>query len=215
MMCKTTFLFIAILFFSSCSEKKEVKVACIGDSITEGAGIYWQSKNSYPVQLDSILGPGYRVLNTGRSGATLLKKSNLPYWICNEFSNVFAFEPDVIVIKLGTNDSKPFNWNEENYLKDLQSMVDTLKSISTQPEIFLCMPVPAFNSAWGINDSVIVNGVIPSIEKIASTNNLKVIDLYKPLMDHVEFFPDSIHPNEAGAGLIAEIIAKVIIKCGR
>ena len=210
-MYKTAFLYAAILLFSSCSEKKEVRIACIGDSITEGAGIYWQSKNSYPVQLDSILGPGYRVLNAGRSGATLLKHSDLPYWICNEFSNVFAFEPDIIVIKLGTNDSKPFNWNEENYARDLQSMVDTLNSIPTQPEIFLCLPAPAYNHAWGINDSVIRNGVIPSIEKVAKLNNLQIIDLYKPLVDHVDFFPDSIHPNEAGAGSIAEVIAKAII----
>ncbi len=212
MMCKTAFIFIAILLISSCSEKKEVKIACIGDSITEGSGIYYQSRNSYPVQLDSILGAGYSVLNAGRSGATLLKKSNLPYWICNEFSNVFAYQPDVIVIKLGTNDSKPFNWNEEMYVKDLQSMVDTLNSIPTHPKIFLCLPAPAFNNAWGINDSVIVNGVIPSIEKIAKTNNLEVIDLYQPLTEHVAFFPDSIHPNEAGAGIMAEVIAKAIKK---
>ena len=210
-MKKIVVLLTACLFAASCTNE-EIKVACIGDSITEGAGIYWQSKDSYPVQLDSILGERYRVLNAGRSGATLLKRSNLPYWICNEFSNVFAFEPDVVVIKLGTNDSKPFNWNEENYIKDLQSMVDTLNSIQTQPEIFLCLPAPAFNNAWGINDSVIRNGVIPSIEKIAKVNNLQIIDLYKPLLDHVEFFPDSIHPNEAGAVSIAELIAREIKK---
>ena len=207
-MYKTAFLFAAILIVSSCSEKKEVKIACIGDSITEGARIYWQSKNSYPVQLDSILGPGYSVLNAGRSGATLLKESNLPYWICNEFSNVFAYEPDIIVIKLGTDDSKPFNWNEDNFLKDLQSMVDTMNSIPGKPEIYLCLPAPAFNHAWGINDSVIVNGVIPAIEKIAELNTLQIIDLYKPLIDHVEFFPDSIHPNEEGAVTIANLVAK-------
>ncbi len=209
-MKKTIILFVAILLISSCSEEKNVKIACIGDSITEGAGITWQSKKSYPVQLDSILGPGYSVLNAGRSGATLLKESNLPYWICNEFYNVFAFEPDIVIIKLGTNDSKPFNWNEENYLKDLQSMVDTLNSIPSRPQIYLCFPAPAFNNAWGISDSVIRKGVIPSIEKIAKANNLKVIDLYQPLIGHVEFFPDSIHPNEVGAKVMAEVIAREI-----
>lgn len=192
---------------TSCSKKDEIRIACIGDSITEGAGIHWQSRKSYPVQLDSILSKGYNVLNCGRSGATLLKKSNLPYWVCNEFYNVFAFEPNIIVIKLGTNDSKPFNWNEEAYLTDLQAMVDTLKTIPTRPEIYLCLPAPAFNHAWGISDSVIVAGVIPSIQKVAQNNNLTVIDLYTPLKEHVGFFPDSIHPNEEGARVMAEVVA--------
>jgi acyl-CoA thioesterase I len=210
---KTTFLSLFILLIIiSCSQEKVVKVACIGDSITEGAGIYWQSKSSYPVQLDSILGPGYTVLNCGQGGANMSKKSDLPYWTCNEFSNVFAFEPDVIVIKLGTNDSKPQNWNEENFTKDFQSMLDTLKTIPTHPKIYICLPVPAYNHAWGINDSVIRAGVIPAIKKVAQTNNSTVIDLYQPLSNHVEFFPDSIHPNEAGAMTIAEVIAKNIKK---
>lgn len=201
-------LLIVAIGLISCTEKKEIKIACIGDSITEGSKIAIQSKYSYPVQLDSILGDGYSVLNCGRSGATLLKKSNLPYWDCNEFYNVFAFEPDVIVIKLGTNDSKPFNWNEAAYSLDLQSMIDTLNTISTKPKIFLCLPAPAFNHAWGINDSVIQAGVIPTIQKLALTNNLSIIDLNKPLMNHVEVFPDSIHPNEVGAKMMAEIVAK-------
>jgi acyl-CoA thioesterase I len=203
---------VVVALSVSCSINKSVKVACIGDSITEGAGIYWQSKFSYPVQLDSILGPEYSVLNCGRSGANMLKKSDLPYWICNEFYNVFAFEPDVIIIKLGTNDSKPQNWNEENYVKDFQSMIDTLKTIPTQPRIYVCLPVPAYNNAWGIRDSVIRAGVIPSIEKVAKANNLTIIDLYKALSNHAEFFPDSIHPNEAGAKVMAEVVAKAIKK---
>ncbi|MCB8994980.1 MAG: hypothetical protein H6538_05160 [Bacteroidales bacterium] len=210
-MVRKAFLLLAIIYITvSCSEPKDIRVACIGDSITEGAGIHWQSKYSFPVQLDSILGPGYSVLNCGRSGATMLKTSNLSYWICNEFSNVFAFEPDIIVIKLGTNDSKPQNWNEESYYNDFHGMIDTLETIPTHPKIYLCLPVPAYNHNWGISDSVIVNSIIPSIKKLATEKNLGVIDLYKPLSNHPELFPDGIHPNEAGAKLIAEEIAGAI-----
>lgn len=210
MIKKVALLLFAGMLIASCTEKKDIKIACIGDSITEGAGIPWQSKLGYPVQLDSILGQGYAVLNCGRSGATMLKESYLPYWKCNEFSNVFAYEPDIIVIKLGTNDSKPVCWNEENYAKDLQSMVDTLKTIPSQPKIYLCLPVPAYNQAWGISDSVIVAGVIPSIQKVATANNLSIIDLYKPLSNHSEYFPDGIHPNETGARAMAEVVAGAV-----
>lgn len=204
------FLTIAILVFVSCS--KEKKVVCVGDSITEGYGLACQSKTGYPVMLDSILGPGYTVLNSGRSATTLQKKGDFPYWICKEFSNVFAFEPDIIIIKLGTNDTKSQNWHADNYEKDYQSLIDTFKTITTNPVIYLCMPVPVFKTVWGINDSTVVNGILPIVEKLAKKNNLPVIDLYHQMLDQGSNFPDSIHPNEQAVKVMAGIIAKEISK---
>ena len=110
MILKSIILLIAInLLMFSCAPKI-TKIACIGDSITEGYGLACQSKTAYPVVLDSILGPNYEVLNSGRSATTLQRKGDFPFWICKEFSNVFAYQPIIITIKLGTNDTKPQNW---------------------------------------------------------------------------------------------------------
>lgn len=197
------------LIISSCNDKK-IKVACVGDSITEGYGLTSQSKTSYPVMLDSVLGYNYTVLNSGRSATTLQKKGDFPYWICKEFSNVFAFEPDIIVIKLGTNDTKPYNWHADNYEKDYQALIDTFKTIPAKPKIYLCLPVPVFKTKWGINDSTVVQGVIPAIEKLAKTNNLPLIDLYHQMQGQGINFFDSIHPNEVAVKTMAVIIAKEI-----
>ena len=205
-------LILVVVFASFVVARREIKIACVGDSITEGATIRWQSKSSYPVRLDSILGKHYTVLNCGRSAATMLKKGDLPYWICNEFSNVFAFQPDIIVIKLGTNDTKPQNWNAENFKNDCQAMLDTFRTIPTKPKIFVCLPVPVYKTMWGINDSTLQKGVIPILQNLAKANNAEIIDLYTPLSNHAEFFPDKIHPNEAGAKLMAEVIAQAIKK---
>jgi acyl-CoA thioesterase-1 len=201
---------VAILIvLIACTKKNPQKIACIGDSITEGSGILWPSKNSYPVVLDSILRKNYSVLN-GKSGTCMLKNGDRPYWKIKEFSNVFVFQPNIIIIKLGTNDSKPQNWNENNYYADFQSMIDTLKTIQSQPKIYLCLPIPAYKYKWGINDSVIRAGVIPTVKRLAKENNLTVIDLYQPFTNHIEYYSDSIHPNEQGAKVIAETIAKAI-----
>ena len=48
-------LALMVTFFISCSTK-EIKVAIVGDSITEGYGLSNQSRNAYPVMVDSILG---------------------------------------------------------------------------------------------------------------------------------------------------------------
>lgn len=200
-----------LLILSSCASNI-TRVACVGDSITEGSGLKIQSKTGYPVVLDSILGPKYTVLNLGRSATTLQRKGDFPYWICKEFSDVFASNPNIIVIQLGTNDTKPFNWNAERYTKDYQALIDTFKTIKTNPKIYLCMPVPAFKTKWGINDSTIVHGVIPIVKNLAQENHLPVIDLYDQMKDQGANFPDSIHPNEHAAKVMAGIIAKELQK---
>jgi alpha-L-fucosidase 2 len=103
----TLLLFLSVFLLSSCAGN--IKVACVGDSITEGYGLFYQSKTSYPVQLDSILGQGYTVMNLGRSATTLRKKGDFPYWTCKEFYDVFANKPNIIIIQLGTNDTKTQN----------------------------------------------------------------------------------------------------------
>jgi alpha-L-fucosidase 2 len=204
------YLSFILLIVTSCS--KDTKVVCVGDSITEGYGLACQSKTGYPVMLDSVLGPGYTVLNSGRSATTLQKKGDFPYWICKEFSNVFAFQPNIIIVMLGTNDTKSQNWHAASYEKDYQALIDTFKTIPTNPKIYLCLPVPVFKTKWGINDSTIVHGVIPIVQKLAKTNNLPVIDLYHQMGQQGVNFFDSIHPNEKADKVMAGIIAREIKK---
>ncbi|MDD3079903.1 MAG: GDSL-type esterase/lipase family protein [Paludibacter sp.] len=197
---------VLALFVSSCA----VKVACVGDSITEGAGHKWQSKTGYPVVLNQLLGERYQVMNLGRSGATLLKKGDLPYWSCKEFTDVFVYNPKIIIIKLGTNDTKPQNWNAGNFEKDYQALIDTFNTMKPKPSIYLCEPVPVFATRWGINDSTLVNGVLPVVKRLAGKNHLPVIDLNTGMKDEGKNFPDNIHPNEVGAAKMAEIVARAI-----
>lgn len=200
--------FIFILLIGLCACKTPKRIACVGDSITEGAGIRSQSNDAYPAVLQKLLGPKYLVFNAGRSGATMLKKSDLPYWNCNEFSNVFAFQPQEIIIKLGTNDSKAHNWNAMEYERDFQSMVDTFNQVLKHPKIYVCLPVPAFKMQWAIDDSVISQQIIPIIQKLETKNHFKIIDLNTPFKNDQLLFPDGIHPNEAGAKKMAEEIFK-------
>ena len=55
------------------TEDKKIRVACIGDSITYGAGVLsTRDIDSYPAILQKLLGDSYQVLNYGLSGRTLL-----------------------------------------------------------------------------------------------------------------------------------------------
>jgi lysophospholipase L1-like esterase len=84
-----------------------IKVAAVGDSITWGAGASNQSTNSYPAQLQTLLGSSYQIGNYGHSGATMLKQGDTPYWNTPQFIGSQNFKPSVVVIMLGRTTPSP------------------------------------------------------------------------------------------------------------
>ena len=205
-----------------------IRVACIGNSITDGHGIDMATQYGYPAELQKKLGNGYWVKNFGVSARTMLNKGDYPYMNEMAWQDALAFKPDVVIVKLGTNDSKPYNWQHNSeFRQDLEQMVTTLcpalaqpakkgkknksqkSQLSSQkPQIFLCTPIPAFKSTWDINDSVIVNGIIPIQKEVAQKYGLRIIDLHTHYAnDGDKMLTDGIHPDGKGAQRLAEIIA--------
>ena len=205
-----------------------VRVACIGNSITEGMGIEMAPQRGYPAQLQQLLGSGYNVQNYGVSARTLLKNGDIPYVRERAWRDAKAFDADIVVIKLGTNDAKEHNWNKhgQEFAADLQAMIDTLRPMvpvldkrgrptkklrrADRPRIILCSPIRAFEDKWGITDSVIVNGVMPAVRQVAEKNKLEYVDLHEVITDAKDMTGDKIHPNDKGAGLMAKRIAEAI-----
>jgi acyl-CoA thioesterase-1 len=198
-----------------------IRVACIGDSITYGYSIKNRIKDCYPAQLGRMLGEngtprgvshrGWEVRNFGVSGATLLKKGDLPYWNQQAFKDALAYNPNVVIIKLGTNDTKPQNWKyKDKFAADYCDMIDRFAELPSKPRIWICEPVPAYGERWGISETIIKNEVIPLIDRIARSKHVSVIDLYDPLSGKPELFPDQIHPNAEGAYDIAKVIYAVL-----
>ena len=191
--------------------KDAVRVACIGNSITFGAGIRNRSRDSYPSVLARMLGDSYWVKNFGVSARTMLNKGDHPYMNEPAYKNALAFNPNIVVIKLGTNDSKSFNWKyKADFMKDAQTMSDAFKGLPSQPKIYLCYPSKAYLTGDGINDDIISKEIIPMIKKLAKKNDLSVIDLHTAMDGMPELFPDRIHPNEKGAQVMAKAVYQSI-----
>ena len=202
-----------------------IRVACIGNSITDGHGIDLAPQFGYPALLQQKLGKKYWVKNFGVSARTMLNKGDHPYMNELAWRDAVAFRPDIAIIKLGTNDSKPGNWQHgAEFKQDLVQMITTLcPELATLPKnkkkrakalaevktkIFLCTPIPAFKPTWNINDSVIVNGIIPVQQEVAGEYGLQVIDLHTLFAgDGDKMLSDGIHPNGQGARRMAELIA--------
>ena len=196
------------------SHKKDaIRVACIGNSITFGSGIDKSDKQGYPAQLQNLLGSGYHVRNFGLGARTMLSTGDHPYMNEYMWKDCKDFNPDIAIIKLGTNDSKTANWNAKQYEIDMQKMIDELKALPSHPRIILGYPAKAWKEQWTIREEVITGEIIPIIDKVAKKNKLEVVDFHTPTSASADLFTsDMIHPNPKGAKVLAETAKEVILK---
>jgi len=186
-----------------------VRVACVGDSITAGGGT--GAGKAYPSQLQTLLGDKWQVKNFGVGGRTLLKKGDLPYWKEQALTDAQAFNPDVVVIMLGTNDTKVQNWvHHDEFYADYKDLVETFKNLPSKPRVFICRPCPVPDpGGYGITEPGI-KVEIPLIDKLAAEENVGLIDMHALLAGKPELQPDHVHPNDAGAGLMAQLVADTL-----
>ena len=194
-------------------QRGAIRVACIGNSITDGSGIFMRDLFGYPAQLQKKIGKAYIVRNYGVGRRTMLNHGDYPYMKEQAWKDALGFNPDIVIVKLGTNDSKPKNWKfSKEFAADMQQMVDSLKSLPSHPKIFLASPIKAYSSLGTISDSIIVNEICPIVKKLARRNKCQFIDLhslYQPTEGMMQ--SDGIHPTIKGAEYLADIIKQFII----
>jgi lysophospholipase L1-like esterase len=212
------FGFIAAFLLLGSSAQAKL-VACVGDSETYGYGLADREYNCYPAQLARMLrvfDRGWEVRNFGVTAACVSKKGMspwLPYMRQSAFSEALACNPDVVVIQLGGNDSVSANWAyKTDFLADFLVLIDAFGHLSSQPDIYVCYPPPAFANPYGIDNNVIRDEVIPLIAQLPTYRDVKLIDEYTPLKDSRNLFQgDGVHLTIEGTRLVAQISAATII----
>lgn len=201
-------LITMVLFLSTFCFGQKIKVACVGNSITYGAGIVNREKNSYPAQLQVYLGDKYEVRNFGSNGATTLHQGDYPYIQTEAYKQAIAYCPDIVFIKLGTNDSKPQNvCYQQDFESNYKVLIRSLAQLPSRPRIILLSPLRCFlPETASIKDRVIQKSFVPVIKEIARDEKLEYIDLYDLMGDEYDqsLMPDRLHPSSIGAGRIAQ-----------
>ena len=158
-----------------------------------------------------MLGPEWHVGNFGVSGATLLRQTGNSYWNTREFQKAIAYKPDIVIIKLGTNDSKFENWlNREQFVKDYTDLIRIFENLDSRPKVYICYPIPAYSQGWGIDNKVISKDMKHMIDIISERTDVQIIDLHRPMINQFNFFIDSVHPNADGAFVIAYEIYSIL-----
>ena len=209
---KKQLLFISALVLGSLGwgQRKPIKVACVGNSITYGYGIENREQNSYPSVLQRLLGKGYKVENFGHSGATLLSKGHRPYIQQEEYQKALAFAGDIVVIHLGINDTDPRNWpnHRNDFVKDYLTLISSFKKANPKARIVIARmsPLshrhPRFESGtrdWHAE-------IQQAIALVAQQTNAQLIDFHEPLYHFPQMLPDAVHPNAQGAAILAQVV---------
>lgn len=209
-MIRFLLLFLCVCTLGYAKAASQVKVACVGNSVTYGYLVPEREKNAYPAQLARMLGDGYEVRNFGKSGATLLNKGHRPYMKQPEFQEALKFAPDWVVIHLGLNDTDPRNWPNyrDEFIPDYLALIDSFRVVRPGCKIWICRMSPIFH--WhsrfksGTRDWYWQEQA--AIEKVAQIAGTGLIDLQEGLYARPDLMPDALHPNAEGAEILAKAV---------
>ena len=207
-------LYLYLLCFCTLVSSAQTKVACVGNSITYGLKLENREKDAYPFQLQEMLGADFVVGNFGKSGATLLRKGHKPYVCQQEYQDALAFAADIVVIHLGINDTDPRNWPNyrDDFIGDYHALINAFREVNPDCRILIARMSPISNRhdrfdsgtrSWFFE-------IQNAIECVARHANVQLIDFYEPLLPYPVHFPDGLHPNAAGAKVLARVVYEAI-----
>lgn len=204
-----------LLTLSGCLDKtrslKPLRIVCLGDSITYGYKLADPERESYPAQLARLSHGQWTVLNSGVNGATVLNKGDIPITAQNAYERAIKFRPDVVVLMLGTNDTKNKNWQYvDEFVGDYMGLVKTFRDLPSGPHVISCS-VPPISGDYpnGINTKR-ANEVNKLVKKAVIASKVDSLNIYTPMSQGKSLFIDGIHPNVQGAQTIAGLVLKKI-----
>lgn len=199
-----------------------MNIACIGDSITYGAGVADAEGNrpdesTWPYMLEEQFNHEVQILNYGVCGRTLMKNTGAGYTETDFYKRSLESGAEGFLILLGTNDSKTGIWNAEAYKDELEEFVNSYLTLPGNPEVVLVTPPRAFgqdgsdNAVYDIRNEVIRDEIVPVIKDTAARLGIRCFDLYAETENHPEWFADGVHPNMEGNRAIAEFLHRSIM----
>lgn len=183
-----------------------IKVAAVGDSLTFGYGLETRERDAYPCILADKLGPHYQVSNFGLSGRSLQSTSDYPYLAEKNAQLSLQSEADIVIIMIGSNDSRGPYWNRERFFEEYRKMAEQYRDMPSQPDVYLVIPPYVPTSRFGLNNQIIEEDLQVIIPQIGKELDLPVINLYPLTKGQAAYYSDGLHLTPLGNQVIAEEI---------
>ncbi len=157
---------------------------------------------SGPIISTPMLGYEYAITNCGASGTTMIQIGNSPYWNTVQYTDGLNSSPDIVIIMLGSNDSKPYNWiYQTNYTPDYEIMINQYRNLPSHPRIYLNTLLTVYGAgSYDITDPIVTGQLCPIIKQIAfDEERLPVIDVNAATKNMPQkFFPTTFIRTSPG-----------------
>lgn len=195
---------IAVYFLFGSWQSGRIRVACVGDSLTQSS--------EYPYDLWNLIGnQSYDLRNFGAGSTTVSRSSETPYMNTSVYSEALNFQPNIVIIMLGTNDAQPslhrFN---ESFATDYVVLINSFLELKSKPKVWVVLPPPIISNQSGRMDSDYFDTtVIPAIVQAANQTGVQVIDVYSSFIGHSDYYMDGLHVNSVGARAIADTVCRI------
>lgn len=192
----TTFIGYIPEGYACCYPTPGIDVLSVEDTwwyqVVKGLGATLCSNNSYS---------GSKVSGGAASSANNIER-------VKKILNQDNERPDILIIHIGTNDCS-YSVSNDEFEKAYLSMINQVKEISPNTEIYLCTLI-AENKSVSMRNRL--EGYNEIIRNIGLNNNCKIIELAK-IINYTNasiYLGDPVHPNKLGMQQMANEVIRVI-----
>ena len=189
-----------------------IKIAAVGDSLTYGYGLENRHQDAYPSILLELLGSNYQVANYGMSGRSLLSTSDYPYLNEKNAQQSLESDADIVIIMIGSNDSRAAYWNKEQFIKEYRAFAEAYLQMASQPEVFLVAPPHVPTSRFGLNNDIVRDELQAIVAETASDLGVHFVNLYPITEGKMDYYSDGLHLTPLGNQVIAQEIFSALMR---
>lgn len=189
---------VAQLQWSVDNEASKIRVMPLGDSITHG----WNVEGGYRIRLLELM-PDLNFVGSQQNGPGYLSDKDHqghPGWVVQEIANnvngwLNAQQPQIILLKIGTNDVGQANWATTP--DRLSALIDQITTQQPNTELLVANLIPRTDGS-SLPKVQQINSAIPGIIQQKRDQGKKVhfVDMYSVV--GISDLADGIHPNLNG-----------------
>lgn len=177
------------------------RIVYLGDSITVGVGVNDAATERYSSVATRLLASkhaGITEVNLGQSSRALCQQ-NADY-----AESVLMHHPDAVVIQWGVNDQY-WGFSVAEFVARYDDLVATLRAAKPHMPILIMTLIADFRQAD--NQDMWIGESNVALQEIAARYRCHLADTHRAIDHQTKYYTDSIHPNAAGA----EVMAKAVV----
>ena len=202
---------------SATNEAEPIRIACCGDSITFGTCAedavidkytYKKENQFYPNQMQKLYGTSAVVGNFGYPGSYVGTSHNKYLNSC-VYAALCEFDPDVIVIALGTNNASLMPSGVSSFLTYYRTMLKDMHERFPDAKIVMTTALYRWDNAD--RTAMVDQYIIPSQKQLAEEfDYVYLYDAYTEYKPYgtTTYYKDKLHPNNLGYQKLAEVMKK-------